>query len=367
MENNKTMNPSINTINSAPRRLSRISAFRGVSLMLSVLVLSACSTVAPMPSQVQPKPTIAAKPDMPKPSSYVAWHPDSKNFDASRYHLYYGNNAKVLQSITSALKKNELMIVDGRRISNALRKQMLMKAKAVNARVIAYLSIGELDSRERERFDAFVQALPATERIPFDEMALEWNDKFQSWRIDVSHPLWNKWIYQELQNIYRQDYHGVFLDTPDTADRYITYPQWTLTQRASKVNAMIALIRGIKQHNPKQFVLLNRGLNLVGETVWMNEDGSDWVPGLSLMFAHANNPDAVLYENAFASNDEWTQRVEADLSATALAKKTQVFALGYQDVISDRALFKARCAQTQFICAWAQSSETLHKLGTEGP
>ena len=340
---------------------------RCLSLAISYLLLSACTSVAPPPSTAQPKPAIAAKPELAKAPSYVAWHPDSKNFDASRYHLYYGDNAKTLHTIARTLKKNDLMIVDGRRMNASLRKQLLIKAKAVNARVIAYLSIGELDSRERERFDAFVSTRPAVEQVPFDEMALEWNDKFQSWRIDVSHPLWGKWIFQELQQIYQQDFHGVFLDTPDTADRYITYPQWTLTQRTSKVNAMIALIRGIKQQDPKQFVLLNRGLNLVGETVWMNEDGSDWVPGLALMIPNANNPDAVLYENAFASNDEWTQRMEADLSATALAKNTQVFALGYQDVLNDKALFQARCAQTQFICAWAQSSETLHKNGTEGP
>lgn len=340
-----------------------MSVIRTGIILTSLLTLLACGS-APKPV-AQPAPVSKPAPVQPKP--YQAWHPDSRRFDAGRYHLYYGQRAGVLKAMGQQLKKHDLAIIDGRRVSQSALRKLFTEARQKQARVIGYLSIGELDSRERERFDQFVQALPPAQHLPFDELALEWNDKFQSWRVDVSHPLWLLWMEHELKRLYQQDFHGVFLDTADTVDRYITYPQWSLAKRTEKVQAMLDLIRRIKSQNPKQFVLLNRGLNLIGEQVWLNEDGSDWVPGLSLMLPHADNPDAVLYENAFASDDPWSQRMEADLLATHQRGHTQVLALGYRDVLNDRSQFVARCRETGFICAWAESSTTLHQSPTTQP
>ena len=340
-----------------------MTSFRTGIILANLLALLACST----PPKPEPKPVPASKPAPVHAKPYQAWHPDSRRFDAARYHLYYGQQSSVLNTIGQQLKKQDLVVLDCRRIKQSVLRNLFSQARQKQARVIGYLSIGELDSRERDRFDQFVQNLPPAQHLPFDELALEWNDKFQSWRVDVSHPLWSLWIDHELQRLQQQDFHGVFLDTADTVDRYITYPQWSLTKRTNKVQAMIDLIRRIKNQNPKQFVLLNRGLNLIGERVWLNKCGSDWTPGLALMLPHADNPDAVLYENAFASDDPWSQRVEADLRASHQSGRTQVLALGYRDVLSDRAHFVARCRETGFICAWAESSTTLHQSPSTQP
>lgn len=333
-------------------------ACRRSGFALIVLLSLAACTSRPQSAPDAPKavkaPAVVVK-------AYEPWYPDSRSFDARRYHLYYGRDTSVLKSIAGSLRPHDLAILDGRRISKPALQNLLTQARAKQARVIGYLSIGELDSRERERFDQFVTKLPASQQLPFDELALEWNEKFQSWRIDVSHPLWGLWIEYELQRLHNQAFHGVFLDTVDTADRYITYPQWSLEKRSAKVQAMIDLVRRIKSRYPQNFVLLNRGMNLIGEQVWMNEDGSDWIPGLALMQPHQDNPDAVLYENAFASDDAWTLRVEADLHATHQLGRTQVLTLGYQDVLGDAAAFFKRCKGTGWLCAWAESSTTLHQ------
>lgn len=290
---------------------------------------------------------------------------DSSGFDATSYQLYYGHDHAELQRLSAQLAEREVLIVDSRKIPPATLRGLLDRARAKNARVLGYLSIGELDSRERPAFDAFVASLALPQRQPFEQLALEWNDKFASWRVDVSAPLWQHWLQYRAEQLAAQGLHGLFLDTPDTVDRYLTHPSWTRSQRIEKTRAMIDLIRSFKQQRPQDFILLNRGLNLIGEAVWLNDDGSDTIAGLALMQAHPDNPDAVLYENAYASNDPWTQRIEADLRATASSGRTQVFTLGYRDTIGDPETFFRHNNADGFIGSFAQSSTSLHETGTE--
>ncbi len=290
---------------------------------------------------------------------------DSRDFRADSYQLYYGHDAAELQRLHAQLQPRELLILDSRKMPPATLRALLDKAAAVDARVIGYLSIGELDSRERATFDAFVAQLPAAEQQAFDTVALEWNEKFASWRIDVSAPLWQRWLASQHQQLLRQGLHGVFLDTPDTVDRYLTHPTWSRETRIEKTRAMIELIRDFKNEQPQHLVLLNRGLNLIGEAIWLNEDGSDTIAGLSLMQAHPANPDIVLYENAYASTDPWTQRIEADLRATALAGHTQVFTLGYQDTLGSAERLFALSQRDGFVAGYAESSTSLHQHGSE--
>jgi polysaccharide biosynthesis protein PelA len=291
--------------------------------------------------------------------------PDSREFDAASYQLYYGHDNQQLQRLAGTLREREVLIIDSRKISPPLLRTLLQRAAEQNARVIGYLSIGELDSRERAAFDAFAANQPSTLQQDFPSLALEWNEKFASWRIDVSAPLWQHWLQYQYTALRQQGLHGVFLDTPDTVDRYLTHPDWSRAQKVEKVRAMIELIRSFKQQHPQDFVLLNRGLNLIGEAIWLNEDGSDTIAGLALMQAHPDNPDAVLYENAYASDDPWTQRIEADLRATAATGRTQVFTLGYRDTIGDVQRFFRRNNADGFIGSFAASSTSLHQAGTE--
>jgi len=290
---------------------------------------------------------------------------DSRDFNATSYQLYYGHEGAELKRLTGALVDQQVLIIDSRKIPPASLQELLARARQKNARVLAYLSIGELDSGERATFAAFVAQLPAAQQQPFEQLALEWNEKFASWRIDVSSPLWQLWLQQQAAQLAAQGVHGLFLDTPDTVDRYLSHPSWTRQQRIEKTRAMIELIRSFKQQRPQDFILLNRGLNLIGEAVWLNPDGSDTIAGLALMQPHPGNPDAVLYENAYASTDPWTQRIETDLRATATSGRTQVFTLGYRDTMGDPVKFFARTNADGFIGAFANSSTSLHQTGTE--
>lgn len=286
-------------------------------------------------------------------------------FKASSYQLYYGHDATELQRLQQDLQPGELLILDSRKLSATQLRALLARAAERNARVIGYLSIGELDSREKPAFDAFVTSLPATEQQAFDQIALEWNDKFASWRIDVSAPVWQRWLQTQHEALVRQGLHGVFLDTPDTVDRYLTHPQWPRATRIEKVQAMLGVIRGFKAERPDDLILLNRGLNLIGEAIWLNEDGTDTLAGLALMQPHPHNPDIVLYENAYASDDPWTQRIEAELRATAAAGHTQVFTLGYRDTLGSAERLFTLSARDGFIAGFAESSTSLHQHGSE--
>lgn len=290
---------------------------------------------------------------------------DSRDFAASSYQLYYGHDPAELRRLTTTLRPQTVLILDSRPIPPALLQAMLREATHHDARVLGYLSIGELDSRERPRFDQFVASLPPAEQQPFDTVVLEWNAKFASWRVDVSAPLWQRWLRHQAEQLAGEGLHGLFLDTPDTVDRYLSHPNWTRQQKIDKTRAMLDTIRSFKQQRPHDFIVLNRGLNLVGDAIWLNADGTDTIAGLALVQPHPNNPDAVLYENAYASEDAWTVRIEADLRAIAAAGHVQVFTLGYRDSISDPAQFFARTRADGFIGAFAASSTSLHQTGTE--
>jgi endo-alpha-1,4-polygalactosaminidase (GH114 family) len=290
--------------------------------------------------------------------------PTGAPFKANSYRLYYGHEPAELLRLEHDLQAGELLIIDSRKLPVARLQTLLGHAAERNARVIAYLSIGELDSREKAAFDAFVANLPPIEQQAFARIALEWNEKFASWRIDVSSPVWQRWLRAQHDKLIRQGLHGVFLDTADTVDRYLSHPHWSRAVRVDKVRAMLDVIRGFKAERTQDIVLLNRGLNLIGEAIWLNEDGTDTLAGLALMQPHPHNPDIVLYENAYASNDPWTQRIEAELRATAAAGYAQVFTLGYRDSLGSAERLFAQSARDGFVAGFAESSTSLHQHGS---
>jgi endo-alpha-1,4-polygalactosaminidase (GH114 family) len=274
------------------------------------------------------------------------------------FRLYYGHDPSVLDQLLHNAS-SAVLVVDSRALLAQQEHTFLHRAQAQSAITLGYISIGELEQKERLRAERLVG--------PLDAALLNWNEKFSSWRVDVSHPAWQRWIRAELARIQNAGYTGFFLDTPDTVDNYITHTNWSRAQRGEKVRAMVSLIRAIKAEYPQQFVLLNRGLNLVSDKIWMDEKGLDTELGLGLFIPHPHNPDAILYENAFASHDPWTQRIESDLTATARAGRTQVFVLGYADTFGDRDAFFERAKQSEFVAAWANSSTDLHEHPTHSP
>lgn len=302
--------------------------------------------------------------------------PQSNNRQpAQSFKLYYGTEARVLNSMLSPAGRS-VLVWDSRSLKEQQLAPLLRRARAQNAISLGYISIGELAAGDSKRAAVF--------GVDSVSVGLDYNEKFHSWRVDVVQKNWSRWVLAETDRLAAAGFTGFFLDTPDTVDHYITHSQWNRAERGARVLAMIELVRAIKQRHPKHFVLLNRGLNLIGAQIWMNESGSDLTPGLNLVGGHPFNPDAVLYENAFASEDAWTLRIEADLAAIAHAGHSQIFALGYADTLGDRAktevahfgeskvpasasarYFFNQAARAGFVAAFAESSTTLHLQPTQ--
>lgn len=292
-----------------------------------------------------------------------ALKPLSPDWRANAFSLYYGQDPQTVDRTVRGSGR-ALVVLDTRRLDAGQTDAARQQARAGDSALIAYLSIGELDQREEAAFRRFAANQCRDVVADLAQIGFEWNDKFRSWRVDVSQPCWRRWVFAQADALLQHS-DGLFLDTPDTIDRYITHPQWNRQQRGEKVRAMVALIRDLKARAPYAHVLLNRGLNLVGKGVWMDEHGQDLEPGLALMTPHPHNPDALLYENAFASTDPWTQRIEADIAASARAGQVQVYALGYADTLGDRQHFQARAQALGYVAAWAESSTSLHLQASE--
>ena len=154
--------------------------------------------------------------------------------------------------------------------------------------------------------------------------------------------------------------HGIFLDTVDTVDNYISRKQWPISRRVQSVAAMQQFIRTIKARNPRQYVMMNRGLNLIDAKVSVGDAKGVKIPGLNLAKPHPKNPDAVLWENAFTSNDPWTRAKELALRTIHTAGHTTVFALGYSETGGKAETFFEQTQKEKWPAAWANSSTTLH-------
>lgn len=123
---------------------------------------------------------------------------------------------------------------------------------------------------------------------------------------------------------------------------------------------MIALIRELKKKNLASFIMQNRGLNLIGNDVFVGDATGRMIPGLSLATPHPHNPDAILFEDAFSSTGAWGTKKLIELSAIQKSGAVSVVALGYENVIKNQSQFRKNCKQYGFVPAWASSSQNLH-------
>src|SRR5262249_51120120 len=160
---------------------------------------------------------------------------------------------------------------------------------------------------------------------------------------------WRAYVRAESERIQATGVHGLFLDTVDTVDLYIGKKDWPLARRCESVAAMISLVRAIKRRDRRQFILQNRGLNLIGPMVFVGDATGKDIPGLGLAQGHPDNPDAVLWENAFAGTDAWSRRKEKELRETQKGGRATVFALGYKETLGSSAGFFTQCAAAGFI------------------
>ncbi|MFO0876083.1 MAG: endo alpha-1,4 polygalactosaminidase [Gemmataceae bacterium] len=294
-------------------------------------------------------------------------------FRATGMQLYYGSDARLLATLEKRLRPGQVVVVEPRALKQAERDRLLRAADRVGARVIGYVSIGELSDLERGKFDRFLAEhlkKPGVNPGAFrtrEAMTLRRNETFRSALIDVLAEPWRAFVLAEVAAVQKAGYHGVFLDTVDSVDDYITRKDWSLERRAQSVAAMIGLVRAIKAQRPASYIVQNRGLNLLGARVFVGDARGILVPGLDLAGGHAHNPDGLLWESAFLDTDPWTLGVEKNLLAAQKSGRAAVFALGYaQGGRTPEAFFRA-CTRTGFLGTWASSSERLHEELTRGP
>lgn len=280
----------------------------------------------------------------------------------SRFHLYYGSAEPELKQLENSIVKGSLLVVDYRAFDQAELRDWIEKRQNEKAKVLAYISIGEIHSRE---VAALKQMLPGKSDTEIDDLLLDRNEVFDSYRVDVSNKTWTEWIEVKLHKIYALGFDGVFLDTVDTVDLYASKKEWKLDRRAQSAAAMIELIGHIKHFNLNKYVLQNGGLNMIGEKMFVGDAKGIMVPGQNLANYQPNNPDGILWENAYAGDDDWTMGNLKKLIAIKASKKTDVFALGYQHAHASPEALAEQCKKHDFIGAWAVSTEVLHEAATK--
>jgi serine/threonine-protein kinase len=312
--------------------------------------------------------------DRPAPGGPSSDNPGKTGaFRPTSFQLYYGSDAATLDRLQSRMRPGQVIVVDTRVLKKADRQRLLGAAERAGAKVLAYLSIGELNDAEEALFRTFLKeflkkdASDAADFRTLEGLTLERNPQFNSRRVDVLARAWRAFVLSQADQRFATGMHGLFLDTVDTADCYIGKKDWPMHRRIESVQAMMALVRSVKERAGARFILQNGGLNLVGAKVFVGDASGKEIPGLGLAQGHAHNPDGVLWENAFAVADEWSRRREDELQQVRRSGRATVFVLGYKESLRDAKAFFQRSAAAHFVPAWATSSSQLGRELTVGP
>ena len=280
---------------------------------------------------------------------------------ARSFHLYYGNARDDLAKLAARFEPGAIVVVDTRVLEPETLKGLQASARSSGARLLGYLSIGEVHADEVGELKRFLAA--ESNPVTLESITIDRNETFNSYRVDVlSKPL-QAWIRGKAGAILERGVDGLFLDTVDTVDTYINRSEWEFQQRARSVEAMISLIRLLKRDHPVAYVVQNGGLNLIGDTIFVEQ--GKLIPGQILAKPHPFNPDGLLWENAFAGTDAWSKGRLDELCRIKNAGHVDVFALGYRKSLADPPnAFFAKCRKNGFVGAWARSSEVLHEAVT---
>jgi endo-alpha-1,4-polygalactosaminidase (GH114 family) len=298
---------------------------------------------------------------------------EPKRFQPASFQLYYGSDPAVIKQMTMRLARGQVVVVESSAFKKPDLQQIIKKADEVGAKVLAYLSIGELNDQDEKRFRTFLQGYlavrpkDAVRLTTLEALTIGRDVPFKARYIDVLGDAWRAYVLAEADRLYALGVHGLFLDTVDTVDLYITRKDWSLARRIDSIEAMQGLVRSIKGRHRSGYVIQNRGLNLIGPKVFVGDATGKEIDGLALAEGHSDNPDGILWENAFVGQDDWSRLKEKQLREIQKSGRTTVFALGYKETAKNPDDFFRKCKEAGFVGAWATSSATLHKELTTGP
>jgi len=159
----------------------------------------------------------------------------SRLSDIGSYAVYYGKDA----ADVAQLSNYDLAIVQ----SYTLTAPQLKTLHDNGTRVVAYLTIGELDKNS-----PYAGQVAASWVLGKNA---NWGSKF----IDASQPGWQKIVSAEAADLMKQGYDGVFLDTLDTAD---LYPQ--------AGPGLVKIVQNLRATYPDALIVQNRGFGLLKQT-----------------------------------------------------------------------------------------------------
>lgn len=288
---------------------------------------------------------------------------EQSRFKPTDFQLYYGSDPRVLDQLQQHIQPGQVIVIELRGLSTEQIQTLTDRVHQQKAKLIAYISVGELGQIEHQNFQEYLKQ--HTPQISLADLTLSKNETFQSWHMDVSQPAWRDFLIQRVRQIYQQPVDGLFLDTIDSVDLYISNQAWTVPRRVQSVKAMVSLIREIKAVSPEKFILQNRGLNLIGKSVFVGDATGVFVPGLNLQQAHPHNPDGLLWESAYMHSGDWIESKEREMIQIQKQGFTSVFTLGYTDTKADRKKFFQKSRAAGFIPAWGSSTTRLHLELTE--
>lgn len=165
----------------------------------------------------------------------IAFYPKDKLADIRTYTVYYGEGE------IEVMKQFDLAILE----TASQTKEGIRELTKSGTKTIAYISIGEAD--------------PGTWYYPYvdENWKLGSNENWDSDFIDVRHQGWHDLILDKMiPHIIGYGVQGLFLDTVDSVD---VEPEMT--------DAMIALIRDIRERYPELIIVMNRGLTIMDEAI----------------------------------------------------------------------------------------------------
>ena len=292
-----------------------------------------------------------------------SWGAEEKAFVPTEFQLYYGNDSKTLDTMQQRMQKGQVVVIELRNLSTDQISSIVNSSRQAGAKVLAYISIGEIGQLERTNFEQYLKDRNASKTL--NSMILEKNKRFEAWSIDVTESIWREFLIKRIKRIYNQNVDGLFLDAVDTCDLYISRKEWPISKRAESVKVMIGLIRMIKAMAPEKFIMQNRGLNLIGKSVFVGDATGTFIPGLNLAQSNPNNPDALLWSTAYAFPSAWTASKERDMIHIQKQGFTTIFTLGFGDTKVDRKQFFQKSHAAGFIPAWSNSIMKLHENLTQ--
>lgn len=153
------------------------------------------------------------------------------------FAVYYGNNALFAEQLGGF----DLAIVQ----PNTLRLDRLKKLQAKGVRVVAYLSVGELEGS--------AVGTPASWILGTNP---NWGSKYAN----TNQAGWREAVFNRAKDLMDIGFDGLFLDTLDTVD---LYPQTK--------PGMVQIVQGLRQQHPEAIIVQNRGFAVLTQTApWID-------------------------------------------------------------------------------------------------